>query len=519
MRCLVLLAGLLAGLLAAAGCAAPTTLRIAASEGRGPRISTLDYDGKFATKYLVYEGLTRLGRDGRVEGVLARSWEVLEGGRRVRFHLRRSVRFHDGSPLTAEAVVAHFRRWVGVPAHQFLASARRITRVESPAPLTVDVVLDAPYAPLLVELSFASPCLIMAPGCFDASGEAVRTIGTGPFRVATHEPDRRIVYERFDGYWGPRPGVDRVEWHVVKEAPERVRRLLDGEADLLDDGWLTDIPRERVPELRADARVVVHERPGTVARLLAFNRKRARFHDVRVRRAFNHAIDRRALIDAVLPDLADPTATLFPPGLTDGPSVTRAYGYDPERAAQLFDAAGWRDTDGDGVREADGAPLELELLIRAGQVEEARVAEVVRTQLARVGVTVRVSASERSFQRQKAYDFDLGIYYTWGVPYDPHGYLAGRLYDAGLEDTGEKTIFAVYAAPELNALIDRALGAVEPAKRAAAYDAVHAYLHAQAVVVPLYVPRRLAAHGRAVSGYRFAPSAYSVDLQNVRTGR
>src|SRR5690606_24323730 len=143
--------------------ARPWRLAVRAADIALEELSPLRYQGGFATKTMVYETLVRRGADGRIVPGLASSWQVSDGGRTFSFRLRDGARFHDGEPVTPEAVALHFRRWVGLPEHDWLRSNRRIVAVEALPPAELRIRLDRPHA-LLPDLCAINPTATRGPG-------------------------------------------------------------------------------------------------------------------------------------------------------------------------------------------------------------------------------------------------------------------------------------------------------------------------------------------------------------------
>ncbi|HTE05204.1 MAG TPA: ABC transporter substrate-binding protein, partial [Planctomycetota bacterium] len=264
---------------ACAACAAAPALdpsrpvRIAVRASESTReISTLSYKGGFETKTLLYETLVKRGPDGRIAPALAQSWRFEQDGRQCVMELRRNARFHDGAPVTAEAVREHFQRWVGLPEHDWLACNRHILAVRAEGPGTLRIVTDEPLA-LLPDLCAINPCAIRAPSTLDFEGNFVKPVGSGPFAWDGSDEDGKVLHYTLR----QRPGKDglalsRIDLgRFVNEGPDvPVDELLAGRLDLVADSWRERIPRERLAALRADSRVTVLESAGSSVISLGF---------------------------------------------------------------------------------------------------------------------------------------------------------------------------------------------------------------------------------------------------------
>jgi len=254
---------------------------------------------------------------------LAEAWRRIDD-RTVELTLRQGVRFHDGREMTAEDVAFSFgaermgwdltveqaRNLFGTvpgqtrgrtPPPEVLAVARRtfpaFERIETVDARTVRFVNRVPDVTLEGRIS-RNVAMIVSRAAFEASGSwldwARRPVGTGPYRVAEFRPDQMLVLEAFDEYWGGRPPVRRLRFVEVPEVASRINMLLSGEAD-----FACDIPPDQIGTVERSAR---HEVVGGTImnhRLTVFDKNHPQLRDPRVRRAFTHAIDRQAIVDAL----------------------------------------------------------------------------------------------------------------------------------------------------------------------------------------------------------------------------
>jgi peptide/nickel transport system substrate-binding protein len=298
---------------------------------------------------------------------LATEWRRVDD-RTVELTLREGVRFHDGRMMTAEDVAFSFgaermgwaltveqaRNLFGsvpgqtqgrTPPPEVLAVARRtypaFDRIEIVNAKTVRFVNKVPDVTLEGRIS-RNVAMIISRAAFEASGSwldwARRPVGTGPYRVVEFLPDRSLTLEAFDEYWGGRPPIRRLRFVEVPEVASRINMLLSGEAD-----FACDMPPDQIPTVeRAPRHRVVG---GTIMnhRLTVFDKNHPQLRDPRVRRAFTHAIDRQAIVDALWGG-----RTVVPRGLQFefyGAMYHRDWEvprYDPAEARRLLREAGYR---------------------------------------------------------------------------------------------------------------------------------------------------------------------------------
>lgn len=438
--------------------AVPDVPRVAVKAGpiAMEELSPLRYQGGFETKTAVYETLVRRDAKGHLAPGLAESWRMEDGGRVVVFTLREGATFHDGTPVTAEAVVTHFRRWVGLPEHAWLRSSAHIVGVHAVTPREVRVVMDRSWA-LLPDLCAINPCAIQGPSALDREGAFVQPVGSGPFRVVGTDADT-IRLARHDAS-GAR--IDFVRLDKVPSA-DPLDALLRGEVDAVFESWLVDLDPARIRSLKADSRFQVVDGPGSSVRFLSFARGNGHpTADVRLRRRIAASIDRAALCAEVEGGLADPCLAWAAPSVTDWPQIG---------APSVVAAA-----------SGDGPALDRPLRLAAtGELTAA--ARAVARQLAAAGLEVVVGGDG---------DPDVRFETTWGVPYDPYLSLVAR-FAPPLERASAASDRALDVDPRVRALVEEAMTTPGEDERRAVYGRIQRLLDEEVLIVPLYAPRRAA---------------------------
>lgn len=370
---------------------------------------------------LLYDGLLRLDSVQQPQPALAARWEVRDGGRTYVFHLRRDVTWHDGQPFTAADVTFSFDSLL----LRFHARTRAsltpvLTAITAPDDSTVIFRFRRPYAPLLQQLDAdESPIL---PRHRFAGQDPLRNpvnrapVGTGPYRFVSYRTNSEIRYTANPRYFGTVPRIRDIVLRVIPEASSRVLALESGAID-----WLFTVPGPDLARLRRDTSIhliqaAVTPGGGNCITTVGFNLDRARFRDVRVRRAIAHAVNRPQFVQRVL----------FGEGrAADAPissRITFAHAadldvpeFDTARAAALLSAVGWV-RDGNGVRTAravsgvaDGTPLVITFTVLPGQVP---FGDLLRAQLRGVGIDLRVIPLETAVFAQTVFstrDFDTAI--------------------------------------------------------------------------------------------------------------
>lgn len=321
----------------------------------------------------VYEPLVTLDENLVPRALLAESWEHPRP-EQWRFHLRKGVRFHDGTLLTAAHVrdlLTATQKTAELEASQFLSQVREIVLVDEH---TVDVITDKPRA-ILSDLPF----LYIAKANTQATFPPF--VGTGPFRVRDWIPGQRVVLERNAGYWGARPVVREALFIPAPDPKTRLDKLRAGEADII-----TGIPPEMagaVPGVR------FQRQPGLGVFYLGYdvrNEPDNPLRDIRVRRAFHLAIDRRRMVDEVLKGNGSvPTQPVAPPVFGYNPALPPP-AFDPDRARGLMAEAG----------HAKGFSLRLDY-----PLNHEIAAQILKQNLEAIGVRLEMNG----MHRDSVYDF------------------------------------------------------------------------------------------------------------------
>jgi peptide/nickel transport system substrate-binding protein len=448
--------------------------------------------------------------DGKFHPALAESWEHTPDGRVYRFRLRRDVRFHDGTPFNAEAVVANLARVVD-PATKSRTAVQLLgpyERSRALDPSTVEIAFKSPVSPsgLLDGLSQAWLGMV-SPAAVAASGAEFgrKPVGTGPFRFKEWRAQSHVVLERNPAYaWapaafrqrGPAP-LAEVTFRFVPEDATRVAALERGEVDLVQE-----VAVESVERFRGDAafQVVTGIAPGGPV-IYWMNTETEPLSDLRVRRAILHGFNRAGLLRGVYRGHYAPVeGPLSPATWAYTKKVEGLYPHDPARARQLLDEAGWT-AGADGMRAKGGQPLTL----RLGDLFDRRRGEFFQANMRQLGIQVDfrlVSSAELFGMTRKAGDYEMAS--TWYASSDPH--ILNLLFNSRNVGTG----FAIsrWRDPGLDAKLAEAFATVDDARRAALYEEIQLLIMDRALLVPIHAETEIDVIKARFKGYRLDRGQY-----------
>ncbi len=451
---------------------------------------------------VLFDGLTRLDSQSRRLPHLAASWDTPDDRTYV-FHLQVGFRFADGQPLTAADVQATYDSVRDPrspsPKRQALAP---IEAVEVLDPLTVRFRLREPFAPFLEESGLG---ILSARQIATAPTRPLdEPLGSGPFLLTEFSPDERVVAARNDSYPIGRPRLAGVIFKVVPDAVSRLLELKRGSLDLVQNA----IEPDALSWVRAQPGLLVMTSPGTTFQYIGFNLRDPRLADVRVRRAIAHAIDRDAIVDTILKGLATVASGLLPPTHWAYSPHVPTYAYNPKRAKQLLDLAGYPDPDGDGP-----APR-FHLSYKTTTVElRRRIAEAFQEQLAQVGIALDIRSYEWATFYNDIRKGDFQLYsLAWVGIEDPDIYYQ-TCHSSQTPPLGNNRGY--FQEDTIDQLTEAARHVSDIDERSRLYAEVQRRVAQLLPVIPLWWTTNVAAMNQRLQGYEIQPNASYVSLRDA----
>ncbi|MCQ4160609.1 nickel ABC transporter substrate-binding protein [Roseomonas sp. GC11] len=507
------LPGLRAGRAAAAPAPAMGPLRFSWPTNAGPLHPHLYAPNQMYAQAMLYEPLVRYVEGGGVAPALATAWRAEEGGRAYVFSLRPGVRFSDGTPFDAAAVVANLRALLENRArHAWLELVAQIAGVEALDAGTVRLALHGPYYPTLMELALIRPLRFASPAALRPDGTLAAPIGTGPWALAETRPGQHDLFRRREDYWGPRPALQAVQVKVLADANTRALALESGEIDL---AYGTDqLDADSFRRFAGDRRFTTAISPPLATRLMAMNSARFPTDDLAVRQAIAQGIDRAALVRHVLLDTEPAAETLFAENFPYTRLGLRAPAHDRAAAAARLEQAGWHLPPGGRVRQKEGRELALDLCFVGSDALQKSLAEAVQGDLARLGIAARLRGEDSAsyLGRQKSGEFGLIFTDSWGAPYDPHAFLGSMRQPAHADYQAQRGL-------PMKAEIDRRIGAVlvstEEAARAEEYRWLLTTLHEQAVYFPISFLTNKLVYRAGLGTVPFGGTRYEIPFDQI----
>lgn len=390
------------------------------------------------------------------------------------FKLRPDVKFHDGSPFTAEDVVFTFERAAKVPnsPSPFTMVTRQITRMEIVDPLTLRLSTAAP-APLL-PLDLSGLPILSHKAAAGAAPEGKTTdelnrgdglVGTGPFQFVEWKRGKELVLARNDSYWGPKPAWVKVTFRQLTDPAARVAALLKGDVDLSEDPPAADLSRLRAgPGIALASAVsnrVIYLALDTFAEPspgIPDTAGRNPLKDARVRAALSHAIERTGIVEAVMDGLGVPAGDFLASPAFGTAKDTRPDTYDPALAKRLLSEAGLPN----GFSITLGTP-------NGRYLNDLKIAQAVAAMWSRVGVKAEVEAKAPPDFFRNRDEYKYSAYLSgWGAD---SGEMSNPLRALAATPSREKGMGGTnrgrYSNPAMDASLEEAMRTIDDSKRAA----------------------------------------------------
>jgi peptide/nickel transport system substrate-binding protein len=426
-----------------------------------------------------------------VQPALAEKAEASADSKTWTLELRKNVKFHDGEPFDAKAVVWNFERWMSTkhPQHENQLKAGQtfeyfegqfdgfddksvIEKVEATGSHTVKFTLRQPQAPFLQNIAMF-PFAIASPKAVEKWGTdyGKHPVGTGAFKFVEWKANQEVVLEANTDYWGKKPSIKRAIVRNIKDNSQRVAALKAGEVQGIEG-----INPDDLKVLKADSSLQVLLRPTNTTGYVAFNYHVKEFQDKRVREAIAHAINKKAIVDALYGGTGLVATQFQPPPLWGYNKEVKDYEYSPAKAQDLLKQAGFPNgfsdiTWDDGKKE----PLVFWYMSRSRPYfpNPKEIGEAIAADLAKVGIKGQLQTVEWANYLDKRKNGQLPLYMLgWtGDNGDPDNFLCYFF----CPDKPSREGF--HSNPPLSDLLKRAATLTSQTERAKLYRQAEQMIH------------------------------------------
>ena len=468
-----------------------------------PRFATDAYSSYIVS--LVYSGLMRLNETGVPMGDLAEKWEQPDDVT-YRFRLKKGVTFHNGQAFTCEDVKYTYDLLRSPESKSpYRSDFSLIESIACNGDYDLEIRLKKPFAPFWTDLQIGILPHSASP---DTLGD--HPVGSGPFKFEEWARGEKIILRRFDNYHDKKALLDGVTFRVIPNGVTRVLELERGGVDVLQNS----VPPEAIELLGKKPGISIERQPGINYNYLGFNLDHLVLKDRKVREAVARAIDRDAIIKYLWRGAAQPASGLLSPrNWAYNPDVV-TFPYSPDVSNRLLDEAGYPDPDGPGPKTR----FNLTFKTSTDRLRR-RIAEVIKNQLAQVGIGVTVQSFEwGTFYRDiKNGNFELYTLAWVGVVEPDHYWAIFNSFNIPPNGTGMNR--NRYRNPEIDELTQKARETANFDERKKLYFAVQRIVAEDLPYVSLYYTDDVLVRWNYVKGWRIRPGGDFLCLPQVRIER
>jgi peptide/nickel transport system substrate-binding protein len=451
-----------------------------------------------AVNAMMFNSLTQNNpEDGSTMADLAESWDVSEDGLTVTFYLRQDVTWHDGEPFTAADVKFTWdtilNEEVNSPRRSDIADLLTPEQIVVLDDYTIQMQLSQLDVTFLAEKTYYGiiPQHILGEMTAEelnaAEFNTQSPIGTGPFMFREWVKDDHVALVKNPNYFEGEPNTDFWYYKIVENQTVQYAQLQTGEIDY------AGVTAALWEDANQQENLVCKAYPTYGFNFYVYQldpEKTPLFLDVRTRQALYYALDRQAIVDSIAQGLGEVAHSVVPAlSWASNPDNAPKYGYEPEKAKELLDEAGWKDEDGDGVREAhgvmgveDGTPFVFEIHTNAGNVERESLIVTMQQYWNEIGVGAETAFIEWNAllaELTETYEYDMiMVGFSWGSA-DPDQKTMWHTDSYGAGFNMNK-----YSNPDLDVLIDKGLVTVDKEERTQVYYEIQRIL-AEEVPAPI----------------------------------
>lgn len=446
---------------------------------------------------MIYDRFFNWGPDGydSLSPALATSYETKDNKTWI-LHLRKGVKFHNGREMTATDVKTNMdwrittpKGWKPVSYKELIKYLKAVEVVDK---YTVKIILEKPYAPLMRVLAYAVKG-IAPPEEVEKHGKKflAHPCGTGPYKVVSIKPKEKVVLERFDGYWGPKPYIDRIEYIPIRSDEARLIALQKGEIDMT---WLME---EAYPVLKKDTNLAYQEKQSPlILHKFYFNVRRWPMSDIRLRQAIQMGVNWEPITRntrAYKMGAYAKTLLAFSP-YENKAAEALIPKYDPEKAKKLVKA----------VEKEAGKKIPPIFWLDTNRATGRKLAEPAKIQLAQIGIPVNLNLMDHSMwysklQKDPKIEWDIGGY-GLGFGVDPS--MGFRFFETDSGTGADGKSLGGYSNPEFDKWLQKAEAATTPAEVKKAHQEAEMILLKDVASIPTAAYRMIVGYNKKVKGFK-----------------
>ncbi|MCK9594220.1 MAG: peptide-binding protein [Candidatus Omnitrophica bacterium] len=453
---------------------------------------------------MIFNGLVKYDKDLNLTGDLAQSWEVLEGGLVIIFHLRKNIVWQDGVPFTAADVEFTYNKMIDPQVRTpYGGDFERVKSLEVLDDHNIKVTYKEPFVPGLASWGMSIiPKHLLEKEDLNDTKFSRNPVGTGPYKLKSWKPQEKIELTANPRYFEHQPYIDRAITRVI---PDESTIFLELQTQGVDSSGLSPLQYSRQTDSEFFIKYYRKFRlPGFNYTYLGYNLRDSRFSDKRIRQALNYAVDKKEIIDMVLLGFGN---------IATGPYVQQSWAYnrsvspvpfDPKKAKQLLKQAGWADSERSGWLEKNGRIFEFTIVTNQGNEERLKVAEIIQRRLKDIGIRVKIKVVEWSVFLSEVIDkknFEA-ILLGWSVPREPDNF---DIWHSSKTREGEFN-FIGYKNEEVDKLLLEGRRTFDQQERRKIYNRIHTIIYDEQPYMFLFTSESLSILHKRFQGIKPAPA-------------
>ena len=459
--------------------------------------SSSEVAGQFYVAPLKYD------KDLNVVKWAAEEFDILDGGLRLRFVLKKGIRWQDGVELTADDVEFTYKVMIDPDTPTaYAGDFKAIKAFRKLDRYSFEVEYEKPFPrSLSTWMGSIMPRHALEGQNLRATPLARMPLSCGPYLMKEWEPGASLTLGSNHEYFTGRPYIDRILYRVIPDLTTMFLELKAAELDVMS-GMTAQQYLYQAKEAAFTAQYNTYSSLASSYVYMGYNLKSPLFSDARVRRALSYAVNKQDIIKGALLGQGVPTIGPYKPDTWAYNTAIEDYPHDQAKALALLEEAGWK-KGGRGLLEKDGRPFSFTLLTNQGNEQRIKTAIIIQSQLQPLGIEVKIRTVEwaaflKLFVMPGYFD---AIILAWTIPNDPDGFEvwhSSRI-DGGLNVIG-------YADKEVDACLEAARSTFDQAERKKRYDRFQEILHQDQPYCFLYVPYTLSAVQKRFQGIEPAPA-------------
>ncbi|MBI3595485.1 MAG: peptide-binding protein [Nitrospirae bacterium] len=450
----------------------------------------------------IFNGLVKYDPDLMLVPDLAETFEASPDCKKVSFHLRKGVKWHDGKELTAEDLLFTYEKIIDPKvATPYSGGFDKVNQVKIVNPYQIEVTYKESFAPGLANWGMGIiPKHLLVGKDLQTDSFNQHPVGTGPYRFKEWVPQQKIVLTSNPAYFEGTPDIQEYLFRIIPDGATMFLELKSGNLDYMG---LSPLQYQKQTETSYFKNSFnKYQYPSFSYTYLGFNHLNPLFSDKMIRRAITYAINRQDIIDGVMLGYGKiATGPFLPESWAYNPEI-KPFPYDPGKAKTLLAEAGWK-PGADGILEKKGRRFEFTVLTNQGNEERKKSAEIIQSNLKQIGIKVNIQVLEwqallHQFIDKKRFE---AIILGWGLGQEPDPY---DIWSSEKTKEGEFN-FISYRNPKVDQLLIEGRKVCDQEKRKQIYHEIHALIADDQPYTFLYYPQSLPILAKRFTGVRVTP--------------